>query len=171
MGALVSSKATAETNHQRIGVDALQERHYTRGVALILEPILGKLLTNIGYQLFLQRHTRFPYFGIWHLIDVVPNLLVALIAHERRIKVLVIDATELGRCPCRQVHTVGNIAHMTLFRIIALPDRCEHFLAHPSMQLAHTVDFLRSVASKGTHTESFCVVVRIFSSHADELIP
>src|SRR3712207_523510 len=35
---LVSGETTAETYHQRVRINALQQRYYTSGIALILEP-------------------------------------------------------------------------------------------------------------------------------------
>ena len=101
----------------------------------------------------------------------MPDLLVRLVAHELLIEVLAIDGTPLSSSPCGEVNTVGHIAHVVLFRIVAVPDRSEHLLRNPSVKLRHTVYLLTGVAGEGRHTELLSVVVGVRTAHADELIP
>ena len=61
---LVCSETTAETNHQSVRVDTLEQRYYTSWITLVLQPSLCKLLTNISYELLLQCHTGIPDFSI-----------------------------------------------------------------------------------------------------------
>ena len=61
---LVSSETTAETNHQSVRVDALEQRYYTSRVTLVLQPSLCELLTDVSYELLLQCHTGIPDFSI-----------------------------------------------------------------------------------------------------------
>ena len=99
MGALVSSKTTAEANHQRVRVDALKQGYHASRVALVAEPCLGKLLTDIGNELLLESHTGLPDFIVWNVVDTMPDRLIALVAHERLVEILVINLTPLCRCP------------------------------------------------------------------------
>ena len=101
----------------------------------------------------------------------MPDLLITLIAHKGRIEVFVIELTPLCCSPCGKVHTVGNVANVILLRIVTSPDRCEHLLAHPTMELTHTVYLLTSIASEDTHAEALVVIIRILTTHTDELIP
>ena len=101
----------------------------------------------------------------------MPYLLVALVAHEFGIKIFCIELSPLCGGPTGEVDTVGHIAHMVLLRIVSVPDGGEHLLAHPTVQLAHTVHFLAGVAGKNRHAEALVVVFRILAAHTDELIP
>ena len=47
VGALVGGEAAAEADHQRVGIDAFEQRYDTGGVALVLQPRLRELLTDI----------------------------------------------------------------------------------------------------------------------------
>ena len=171
MGALISGEATAEADHQRVRIDTLQQRHHTSRIALIAEPLLRELVADILDELLLQRHTRLPDLIVRNIVDSMPDLLVALILHERGIEVLVVDVAPLCCAPCGEMHAIGHITHMILFREIAFPDRSEHLLAHPAMELGHAVDFLTGIASEDTHAETLVVVIGILTAHADELIP
>lgn len=119
MSALVSSKTTAETNHQRVRIDALENAHYLCGVALVAEPLRRELITDVLHELLLQGHTCLPDFLIGYIVYSVPNLLVALIRHESRVEVLIVEMTPLRSAPCREVHTIGDVAHMVFLRIVA----------------------------------------------------
>ena len=171
MSTLVSSKTTAEANHQSIRVDALKERHHTSRIALVAKPGLSKLLTDIVDKLVLQSQTSVPNLFIGHVIDSMPDLLIALIAHKCRIEVFVIELTPLCCRPCGEVHSIGDIANVILLRIVTSPNRCKHLLAYPAMELTHAVYFLARVASKDTHAEALVVILRILTAHTDELIP
>ena len=101
----------------------------------------------------------------------MPDILVALVCHKVLIKILAVDSAPFGSCPSREVNTVCNVANVVFFREVAFPQGCEHLLAYPTVQARYTVDFLRCIASEGTHTETFAVVVGIGASHADEFVP
>ena len=171
MGTLIGSKATAEANHQCIGVDALKQRHHTSGIALVAKPLLGELIADILDEFVLQSHTGIPNLLIRYIVDGMPNLLIALIRHEGRIKVFVVNLTPFGSAPCGEVNAIGHIADMILLGIVAVPDGGKHLLAHPAVQLAHAIDFLTGVAGKDTHAETLAVVIRILTAHTNELIP
>ena len=171
MGALVGGETTTETNHQRVGRDALQQRHDTCRVALVAQPRLAELLADVVDELLLQCHTRFPDFGIGHLLNGVPNGFVALVEYKARIEIFVIDETPFRGRPGGQVHAVGDVAHVVFFGEIALPQGCKHLLAHPSVELAHTVHLLAGVAGKDTHAETFVVIIGIFAAHSYEFVP
>ena len=101
----------------------------------------------------------------------MPNLLVALVGQMAGIEVLGIELTPLVSTPSGEVHTIGDITHVTLFREVAAPDIGEHLLGNLAVEPAHTVDFLTGVAGKGAHAESLAVVVGVLTAHADELVP
>ena len=131
---LVSSKAAAETDYQCVRIHTLEQRNHTRRIALVLQPLLAELLLDIVEQLVLQCHTCGPNLLIRTVIDAVPDLLVALVAHVLSVEVLSIHLTPLGSTPCGEVNTVGNITHVVLLGIVAGPDRCKHLLAYPAVQ-------------------------------------
>ena len=79
----------------------------------------------------------------------MPDALVALVSHERIVEILGIELAPLCGGPCGEVDTVGDVSYMIFLRIVTVPDVGEHLLANPSVQLAHTIDFLASVAGKG----------------------
>ena len=79
----------------------------------------------------------------------MPDGLVRLVAHEILVEVLRIDGTPLSSSPCGEVHTVGDVTHVVLFRVIAIPNACEHLLANPSVKLRHAIDLLAGIAGKG----------------------
>ena len=60
---------------------------------------------------------------------------------------------------------------MALFGEVSLPDRREHLLRNFSVQPAYTVHFLRSVASKYRHTETFALITRIVTSKVHQVVP
>ena len=69
------------------------------------------------------------------------------------------------------MNTVSNITYVHFFREIPLPNSGEHFLRNFSVEPAHTVHFLRSVASKNRHTETFTLVTRIITSEIHQVVP
>ena len=69
------------------------------------------------------------------------------------------------------MHTVCDVAHMVFFCKVALPQRRKHLLAHPTVQLADTIYFLTCVAGEEAHAKTLAVILRIFTAHADELVP
>ena len=69
------------------------------------------------------------------------------------------------------MNTVSNITYVHFFREIPLPNSGEHFLRNFSVEPAHTVHFLRSVASKNRHTETFTLVTRIITSEIHQIVP
>ena len=60
---------------------------------------------------------------------------------------------------------------MVLLWIITLPDRSEHLLAHPSVELTYTINLLTGVDGESRHGELLVLVLRIGTTHADELVP
>ena len=171
MCALVSSKAAAEAYHECLRVYLLQDADHLCGVSLVAEPLLSELITYVFDKFLLQCHARLPYLIVRHIIYSMPNFLVALVLHKGRVEVLVVYVTPFRSRPCGEVHAIGDVTHVVFFGIISFPQRSEHLLAHPSVQFAHAIDFLASVASKGTHAEALAVVVGIGAAHADKLIP
>ena len=61
---LVSSETTAETDHQSVRIDTLEQRYDTSRITLVLQPCLCELLTDISYEFLLQCHTSIPDFSI-----------------------------------------------------------------------------------------------------------
>ena len=135
MCTLVSSKATAETNHQCVRVDTLKDRNDLSWIALITEPLLGELITDILDEFLLQCHTCLPDFSIWHIVDSVPDRLVTLVAHEALVKVLIVNLTPLCCGPCWEVYTIGYITYSILLREVPLPQWSKHLLAYPTVKL------------------------------------
>ena len=88
-----------------------------------------------------------------------------------RIEVLGIDLQPLCSTPCGEVYTISHIAYMVLLRIIATPDGSEHLLRYPAVKHRHTIHLLTGVTSEGRHTELLALIIRIGTSHANELIP
>ena len=142
MSTLVSSKTTSETNQQSIGVNLIQQSYDAGRITLILQPSLTVLLTHIIDKLVLQCHTCLPDFFIRHIIDSLPYFLVRLVIPEVFIKVGGIELFPLRCTPCREVYTIGHIAHVILLGEISLPDRSKHLLRHLSMQPAYTIYLL-----------------------------
>ena len=99
MGALISGETTTEAYHQRIGIDAFEQRNHTRGIALILQPRLCEFLADIVYELLFQRHTRIPDLVVGHIVNSVPNRFITLVAHKRSIEVLGVEFAPLGSGP------------------------------------------------------------------------
>ena len=168
---LVGSETTAETNHQRIGVDLLQQRQHTRGIALVLQPVLTELHTDIIGEFLLQHDTCLPDFLIGHIIDGMPDFLITLVTHEVGIEILLIEMTPLRSSPRREVNTVGDVAHGILLGEIALPDGRKHLLRHPTVEFTYTVHLLTGVDGEGGHRELLSLIVGVRATHADELIP
>ena len=168
---LIGSETATETNHQRLRVNALQDAHHLSRIALVAQPLLGELITDVFDELLLQGHARAPDFVIGNIVDGMPNALVALVIKEIGIKILVIDLAPLSGRPSREVHTIGDIADMVFLRIVARPNGREHLLADPAMKLTHTVDLLTGVAGEGRHAETLAMIIGILATHADELIP
>ena len=135
VSALVCGETAAEANHQGVGVDALQERHHTRRVALVAEPLLRELVADILDELLLEGHASLPNLVVGHVVDGVPNAFVALVAHEGRIEILIVDLTPLCCAPCGEVDAIGDVAHVILLREVAFPYRREHLLADPAVEL------------------------------------
>ena len=64
----------------------------------------------------------------------MPDFLVRLVAHVLLVEVFGIDMTPLGSTPSGEVNAVGDVAHMVLLRIVAVPDGGKHLLRYPSVQ-------------------------------------
>ena len=64
MSTLVCSETTAETDHQSVRIDTLEQRYDTSRITLVLQPCLCELLTDVSYELLLQCHTGIPDFCI-----------------------------------------------------------------------------------------------------------
>ena len=60
---------------------------------------------------------------------------------------------------------------MYFFGEVTFPDSREHLLRNFSVQPAYTVYFLRSVAGKYRHTETFALVTRIVTSKIHQVVP
>ena len=138
---------------------------------MILKPSLTELLTYIVYKLLLQSHACLPYLAILNIVDSLPYLLVALVRHKLLVEVLSIHILPLSSSPCWEVNTIGNISYMIFLREISVPNRREHLLAHPAMQLTYAVDFLTCIACECRHTEFLGMIIRICTAHTNELIP
>ena len=117
-----------------------------------------------------QGHTCIPYLLVGHVVDGVPYLLIALVTHERGIEVAVVDPAPLRGCPRRQMDTIRPSPRDSPRGSIP-SKRSKHLLAHPSVELTHTVDLLAGVAGEGRHAEALAVVVGVGAAHADKFIP
>ena len=129
------------------------------------------MLANIVNQFVLHHHARLPDFFVGHVIDSLPNLGVGLVVEEVLIKMRSIEMFPLRSAPSGEVYTVGNVAHMAFFGEVTLPDGSEHLLGNLSVQPAHTVHLLRSIASEYRHTETFTLVARIVTSEVHQVVP
>ena len=171
MSALVGGETASETNKQGIRVDFLHKADHAAGVSLILQPALAELLSNVIYELGLQGHASTPDFCIGHIVDCVPDFLVALVSKVTGIEMLGIKLTPFGSTPGGEVYAIGDVAHMTFFGEVAAPDMLEHFLGNFTVEPADAIDLLRGVAGKCTHAELLSMVLGIGASQTDELIP
>ena len=69
------------------------------------------------------------------------------------------------------MNTVGYITYVAFFWEVTLPDTREHVLRHFTVQPAHTVYFLTSVASESRHTETFARITRVDTTHIHQFVP
>ena len=161
---------------------------------MVFEPVVAETFTDVVDELLLQSHTSFPNFLVRHLVDVFPERLVALILDVAFTEVLLVEVFPLASTPRRVVHTVGDISHVTFFRIhvvnlsvfvvsenlvfavrfsreVTGPDILEHELRHLTMQPAYAIDFLTSLAEEGGHAETFALVVGILATKTHEVVP
>ena len=60
---------------------------------------------------------------------------------------------------------------MQLFGEIARPNRAEHLLRYLAVQPAHAVRLLAGVEGKDRHGELLALVIRIGTTHTDQVIP
>ena len=101
----------------------------------------------------------------------MPDFLVALVVHEVLVEIFIIKLTPLCCSPSWEVNTIGYITYVVFLWEVALPDVREHLLAYPTVKLTYTINLLASVASECRETETLVVIVWIFTTHTDELIP
>ena len=120
--ALVGGEAAAEADDQSVGVEFLHQADDALGVALVLQPCLAELLYDIVEELRAQCLARLPYLLVGTVVDAVPDFLVRLVGHEVLVEVLGIELPPFCSAPCWEVYTVGDIAHVVLLGIVALPD-------------------------------------------------
>ena len=125
---LIGSETAAETDCETVRVDTLQELYNASRVTLVTEPYILELDLDILSELVLQLHASCPEFRVWTVVDAMPESLVRLVGEVLLIEILSIDVSHLCCTPCREVNTVGYVAHVVLLRPVASPDRCEHLL-------------------------------------------
>ena len=171
MRTFVSCETTTEANQQRIRINLIHQRNDTWRISLVLQPCITEWFADIINQLILHRHTSLPDFFIGHVIDSFPNLRIRLVKPEVFVEIFKVQLFPFCCTPSREVNTVSNITYVHFFREIPLPNSGEHFLRNFSVEPAHTVHFLRSVASKNRHTETFTLVTRIITSEIHQVVP
>ena len=155
MGALVGGKTTGKADEKGIGIDAFENRNDTRGIALVLNPVIAELVAHEADEFVFHHLTHIPNLFIGHIIDFLPQRTVILTGKEVGSEVFYIELFPFRSGPCGHVHTIGNVTYMQLVGRIAFPDGLEHALRHLAVEPAHTVDFLTGIASKDTHAEFF----------------
>ena len=168
---LVSGKATSEANEQGVGIDFVHQADNTAGISLIAEPRGAELLADEVNELALQAHVGIPDFLVGHTVDGFPNGSVRLVFQERLIKVLLIKRAPFGGYPCREMDTIGDVAHVVFFGEVTLPDSAEHLLADVAVNKANTVDLAAGVAGKGAHAEALTAIARISAAHVHKFRP
>ena len=191
---LVGGKTTGEADEERVGVDLVEQAHDARRIALVLEPVLAEAATDVLNEFRLELHAGVPNHLIGNFVNLFPDLLVALVAHESLVEILVIDSLPLLGAPGGEVYAVGDVAHVAFFGIgviyvqpfvvgadgvvqttlggqIAGPDALEHLLADAAVEPTYTIDFLTSLAEEGGHTEFLALVLGIGAAEAHEVVP
>ena len=101
----------------------------------------------------------------------MPDFLVALVVHEVLVEICIVELTPLCCSPSWEVNTIGYITYVVFLWEVALPDVREHLLAYPTVKLTYTINLLASVACECREAETLVVIVWIFTTHTDELIP
>ena len=155
MCTLVRCKTAGKTNKKRIGIDTFDNRHNTRRISLILDPLIPEFATYKIDEFIFHHLTHIPNVFIGNIIDFLPKRTVILVSQEFLSQMFYIKFFPFRSSPRRHVYPIGYITYMQLIGRITFPDRLEHTLRHLAVQPADTVDFLTSVAGKHAHTELF----------------
>ena len=171
MGTFVCGEATCEAYDEGVLIKVLNGiQDEARAFGTVLH-ILGYLHLEELYKIMFQLLTYAPYHLVLYIFYLLPHSRVRLVIDIVLAKDLRVQSLPVSVSPCREVHSVSNIADMVFFREVSRPHFLEHLTAHPPVNPTHAVDFLAKVCSEDAHRE---FLVRVFftnTSEAHEVFP
>ena len=171
VSAFVRRKTTTETDDEVIGVHLRECLDDTTRVSLVLHPVVTELILDILDQFALEVHTRLPDDCIGNLCVRFPHLEVRLVSHPLLRQIFRIHFLPLGSGPCRHMDTVGNIVYVEFLGEVTGPYGGEHLLRYLTVQPGYTVGLLTSIEGEDGHGEFLRVILRIGTTHTNEVMP
>ncbi len=170
MGAFVCCEAASKADDEGIGIDAVNDVHHCRRIALIGEPLFFEVAANEVDEFVFELDAHVPDFFIGDVEDAFPCLGVVLMLEYLWAELVHVEVFPLACGPCGHVDAICDISYMAFFPAVAFPDASEHLFRHFAVEPRYAVCFLACVEREYTHGEAF-VSVGVLAAHVHEVVP
>ena len=167
----VGSETATETDDQVLRLHLIQRADDTGRITLALHPVLTELLLDEVHHLTFQTDTGSPDLLIRDIRIRLPHIQVGLVFHPSFRQIFLIYLLPIRCSPSRHMYAVGDVVHMQLLGEITGPNGAEHLLRYLAVQPAHAVCLLAGVEREDGHRELLVVVVRVRTTHTDQIVP